>query len=471
MIGRLLSRLADGDRAVPARVEAFRRVSTRLLLVEQWVLLIPIAIAAHLAENSWLGVLVIGSIFHGTTTLVRMADPIGFSTRSLIATGMLLDVLLLIYALTGTGSWQMDGGHMWVFAIWSHCLALLCWRSLVISGALGVLHHFLLIYLLPLWVFPDGASLWRVLLHGGVVVMQLSVLCVFVFFIIRMLTNAEELEVALADSLARVEEVSRSKSQFLAHMSHELRTPLNAIIGFSELTKEQTFGPLPERYREYASDIHASGGHLLALINDVLDLSRVESGKHKLFEEEVEVQALVRACVAMTSVRARNAGVQIEVLVAVPISFIADERAVKQVLLNLLSNAVKYTASGGMVSVTAAARPGEFDLAVSDNGCGIPETMMAKIFEPFQRADSMVTREVEGSGLGLAISRHFMVMHGGRLILESRLGAGTVAIARFPADRVVKAVLPDAADASRDGGAEPMTAAGRAPGTLFATSY
>lgn len=470
MIGSLLARLADGDQPVPARVEAFRRVSMRLLLIEQWVLLVPIAVAAYLSENSWVGVLVIGAIFHATTTAVRLADPIGFSTRSLIATGMLLDVLLLIYALTGTGSWQMDGGHMWVFAVWSHCLALLCWRSLVISGALGVLHHFFLIYLLPLWVFPDGANLWRVFLHGGVVVMQLSVLCVFVFFIIRMLTNAEELEAALADSLAKVEEVSRSKSQFLAHMSHELRTPLNAIIGFSELTKDQTFGPLPERYRGYASDIHASGGHLLALINDVLDLSRVESGKHELFEEVVDLQVLVKACVAMTAVRARNAGVRIEVAIAAPICFTADERAVKQVLLNLLTNAIKYTGAGGNVAVTAENHPGGLDLSVSDNGCGIPSTMMAKIFEPFQRADSMVTREVEGSGLGLAISRHFMEMHGGRLILESRVGAGTVATARFPAGRVVSGSPPDAAGSLCGVAAGPGVVAAEASGTLFAAS-
>ena len=449
MIGTLLAKFADGDGAVPARVQAFRRVSTRLLLIEQWALMVPIAITAFYAGNSWIGVLVVGGIFHGTTLLARLADPIGFSTRSLIATGLLLDVLLLIYALTGTGSWQMDGGHMWVFAVWSHCLALLCWRSLVISGTLGVLHHFLLIYLAPLWVYPDGANLWRVFLHGSVVVMQLSVLCVFVFFIIRMLANAEELEQALADSLAKVEEVSRSKSQFLAHMSHELRTPLNAIIGFSELTKEQAFGPLPERYRGYAKDIHASGQHLLALINDVLDLSRVESGKHKLFEEEVDLAALIDACVAMVEVRAHAGGIAIETRLEGAPVFSADGRAVKQVLLNLLSNAIKYTGSGGTVTVEAGPGPEGIDLCVVDTGCGIPDAMMAKIFEPFQRADSMVTRKIEGSGLGLAISRHFMEMHGGQLILESRIGAGTRAIARFPLARATPVLMPDLANQDR----------------------
>jgi len=438
-----LTRLFEDDENIPKRVEAFRHVSTRLLLIEQWLLLLPIAVAAHYSGNSWVGVLVIGSAFHAVTTVVRFADPIGLGTRSLIATGLVLDVVLLIYALTGMGSWQMDGGHMWVFAIWSHCLALLCWRSLVISGTLGVLHHFLLIFIVPLWVYPDGANLWRVVLHGAVVVMQLSVLCVFVFFIIRMLAKGEQLEAALADSLSHVEEVSRSKSQFLAHMSHELRTPLNAIIGFSELTKEQTFGPLPERYRGYAADIHTSGAHLLALINDVLDLSRVESGKYRMFDAETDVAALIDACVRMIGVRAREAGIRLDVAVGSLPPLLADERAVKQVVLNLLSNAIKYTPAGGAVIVSGSWSENGLALSVADTGCGIPDDMMAKIFEPFQRADSMTTRNVEGSGLGLAISRHFMELHGGTLTLQSRAGAGTVATARFPGSRIVPTLLPD----------------------------
>lgn len=138
-------------------------------------------------------------------------------------------------------------------------------------------------------------------------------------------------------------------------------------------------------------------------------------------------------------------------------------------LLNLLTNAIKYTSSGGTVTVTARSHPGGVDLVVADTGCGIPEAMMAKIFEPFQRADSMVTREVEGSGLGLSISRHFMEMHGGRLLIESRLGAGTVVTARFPAERAVVALLPEAApDTPRAGVSSPILPV--ASGTLFAAS-
>jgi signal transduction histidine kinase len=422
----------------PARVAQFRDKAVELLLLEQWVLLAPIAITAYFTGNSWIGLLVVGGIFHGCTSLFRKIDPIGLSTRSLIATGLLLDVLLLIYALTGTGSWQMDGGHMWVFAVWAHALGLLCWRSLFVSGVLAVLHHFVLVFLFPLWVFPDGANLWRVVLHAGVVALQLSVLCVFVFLIRRMLTKAQELESALAKSLAMVEEVSISKSRFLAHMSHELRTPLNAIIGFSEVMKTEMFGELSPRYRDYAEKIHASGAHLHDLINDVLDLSRVEAGKHEIFEETVEPVRIIETCLAIMSARAREA--QIDLTVSVPEGLPvlrADPRAMKQVLLNLLSNAIKYTPAGGTVVASLDKVANGLALTVTDTGCGISEKALTKVFDPFQRGDSMVARKIEGTGLGLAISRKLMELHGGTLTLASKLSVGTAAIALFPADRLI----------------------------------
>jgi signal transduction histidine kinase len=423
----------------PARVARFRDKAIRLLLIEQWVLLVPIAVTAYLTGNSWLGLLVVGGVFHGLTSYYRKVDPVGLSTRSMIATGLLLDVLLLIYALTGTGSWQMDGGHMWVFAVWAHALGLLCWRSLVVSGTLAILHHFVLVFMFPLWVFPDGANIWRVVLHAGVVALQISVLCVFVLLIRRMLTQAEELETALAKTLAVVEEVSVSKSRFLAHMSHELRTPLNAIIGFSEVMKMEMFGALSPRYLDYAEKIHASGAHLHDLINDVLDLSRVESGKHEIFEESVEPARIVETCVAMMSARAKAA--QIELLDSVPQrlpALRADQRAMKQVLLNLLSNAIKYTPAGGTVLISLDVGTDGLAMTVTDTGCGISEAALAKVFDPFQRGDSMVARKIEGTGLGLAISRKLMELHGGSLGLSSKPGIGTTATARFPISRLVQ---------------------------------
>ncbi len=436
----------------PVRVATFRDRAIRLLLIEQWALLAPIAITAYFTGNSWIGLLVVGGLFHGLTSYFRNIDPIGLTTRSLIATGLLLDVLLLIYALTGTGSWQMDGGHMWAFAVWSHALGLLCWRSLLVSGTLGVFHHFVLVFVFPLWVFPDGANLWRVVLHAAVVAMQLSVLCIFVFLIRRMLSKSEELESALAKSLAMVEEVSLSKSRFLAHMSHELRTPLNAIIGFSDVMKTQMFGELSPRYLDYSEKIHASGAHLHDLINDVLDLSRVESGKHEIFEESVEPAEILDTCVAMMGARARAA--RVDLIVSVPDdlpALRADPRAMRQVLLNLLSNAIKYSAAGGTVVSSLARDADGLALTVTDNGCGISETALGKVFDPFQRGDSMVARKIEGSGLGLAISRKLMELHGGTLSLASEPGIGTAATARFPADRLI---LP-----ANDTGATPSQSA------------
>jgi signal transduction histidine kinase len=427
------------ERAVPERVSLFREKAIRLLLIEQWVLLVPIAITAYFTGNSWIGLLAIGVVFHGFTTMSRCVDPVGLMTRSMIANGLLVDVLLLIYALSGTGSWQMDGGHMWIFAVWSHALGLLCWRSLLISGTLGVLHHFLLVFLFPLWVFPDGANLWRVVLHGGVVAMQISVLCAFVFLIKRMLTNAEELEKALAKSLIGVNEASGSKSQFLAHMSHELRTPLNAIIGFSDVMRSEMFGELSPRYLDYIQKIHASGTHLHDLINDVLDLSRVESGKHELFEEDLDPASIVDTCLDMMGAKAREARVDFRVsLSGTAVTLRADARATKQVLLNLLSNAIKYTSAGGSIMISLAHESTGLALVVTDTGAGISEDAMSKLFDPFRRGDSMTTRKSEGTGLGLVISRKLMELHGGSLTLSSKVGVGTAAMARFPANRLIE---------------------------------
>jgi signal transduction histidine kinase len=422
----------------PARVAHFRAAAIRLLLIEQWVLLAPIAVTAYCLGNSWLGLTVVGCVFHGLTSLSRHFTPTGLPTRILIANGLLLDVLLLIYALSGTGSWQMDGGHMWMFAVWSHALGLLCWRSLLASGALGVLHHLLLVYLFPLWVFPDEANAWRVVLHGGVVAMQISVLCVFVFLIRRMLVRSDELEQALEGSLDAVRDVSAAKSQFLAHMSHELRTPLNAIIGFSDVMKAQMFGTLPERYLDYADKIHASGTHLHDLINDVLDLSRVESGKHEIYEESVDPRVIVQSCYGMMSERARSAGLAMSLSLPERFPMLnADPRAMKQVILNLLSNAIKYTHAGGRITVALRLNRSGVVLSVSDTGVGISAAALGTIFDPFQRGDSMLAKKTQGTGLGLAISRKLMELHGGALRLNSQVGRGTVAVADFPASRLV----------------------------------
>jgi signal transduction histidine kinase len=305
-----------------------------------------------------------------------------------------------------------------------------------------------LVFVFPLWVFPDGASLWRVVLHGGVVTMQISVLCVFVFLIKQMLSRAEELEKELEATLGMVREASSSKSRFLAHMSHELRTPLNAIIGFSDTMKGQMFGELSPRYLEYAGLINDSGKHLHDLINDVLDLSRVEAGKHEIYEEEFDLAATVDDCLAMVRARARADGVKLLVMAAAPAVILhADPRATKQVLLNLLTNAIKYTGAGGSIMTSWAVTASGLAVSVADTGAGISEPALQKIFEPFQRGDSMITSKTEGTGLGLAISRKLMDLHGGVLTLASRPGVGTVATMVFPVGRIIRTGARQQADA------------------------
>lgn len=230
-----------------------------------------------------------------------------------------------------------------------------------------------------------------------------------------------------------------AKSRFLANMSHEFRTPLNAILGFAEALKSGLFGHLNPRQTEYAGHIHSSGGHLLALINDVLDISRLDLDAYVLHPERIELAAAIAAATRTLSVAAEQKGVTLTAAAPAGLpAIMADERAVKQVLLNLLSNAVKFTAGGGVVSIVAEHRAdGGIALVVSDTGLGIAPEDLAKLFQPFQQADHTRRHNPEGTGLGLVISRRLMEKHGGTLTLESEIGKGTRAIAVFPADVVI----------------------------------
>jgi signal transduction histidine kinase len=236
-----------------------------------------------------------------------------------------------------------------------------------------------------------------------------------------------------------------AKSRFLANMSHEFRTPLNAILGFSEALKSGLFGHLNPRQAEYAGHIHSSGNHLLALINDVLDMSRLDLDAYVLNPERIELAALVAGGLRTLSVAAEQKGVTLtaEVPAAMP-AIMADERATKQVLLNLLSNAVKFTPGGGTVAIFVERRAdGGVAVVVGDTGPGIAPEDMARLFQPFQQSDHTRRQNPEGTGLGLVISRRLMEKHGGTLTLESELGRGTRAIAVFPKEIVTP---PAAAD-------------------------
>ncbi len=246
-----------------------------------------------------------------------------------------------------------------------------------------------------------------------------------------------ELILANRSALSAVE----AKSRFLANMSHEFRTPLNAILGFSEALKSGLFGHLNPRQAEYASHIHSSGNHLLALINDVLDISRLDLDAYVLNPERIELADAVNGAARTLSVAAEQKGVDLraDVPSGLP-AIMADERALKQVLLNLLSNAVKFTPSGGIVAIRAERRDdGGVAIVVADTGLGIAPDDLARLFQPFQQAENTRRHNPEGTGLGLVISRRLMEKHGGTLALESEVGKGTRAIAALPASAVAAA--------------------------------
>ena len=254
-----------------------------------------------------------------------------------------------------------------------------------------------------------------------------------------MLAQIQRHEEVLHGARRQAESASRAKSDFLANMSHELRTPLNAILGFSEVLMNEMVGPLGQpRYREYAFDIHESGQHLLALINDILDLSKVEAGRVELVDNVIDVGTLVEKAVRLVADRAEQAKVEIRVLAAPDLpKLVADERLVKQALLNVVSNAVKFTPEGGRVEITLSlTADGSFRLGVRDTGIGIAEPDLERVLTPFFQVESTLSRQFQGTGLGLPLTKSFIEMHGGRFELNSRLGEGTEVTLRFPAARV-----------------------------------
>ncbi|MDX2166119.1 MAG: 7TM diverse intracellular signaling domain-containing protein [Deltaproteobacteria bacterium] len=230
----------------------------------------------------------------------------------------------------------------------------------------------------------------------------------------------------LAERTRQLEAASRHKSAFLAHMSHELRTPLTAIIGFAELLANRLFGGLTAKQAEYVEDIRDSGQHLLALINDVLDLSRIEAGRMELEPSRVDLPAVIDGALTLVRERAERQGVALACAVDADVGELqADERKVRQVLVNLLANAVKFTPSGGRVDVHAARRNGSCEIAVRDTGVGIAAADQQAIFEEFRQVGEHADAKTEGSGLGLSLARRLVELHGGRLWVRSAPGEGS----------------------------------------------
>ena len=262
--------------------------------------------------------------------------------------------------------------------------------------------------------------------RGGVVVM-------------RDVTAQIAAEAELIRSKEEADLANRAKTEFLANISHELRTPLNAIIGFSDLMQREMLGPLGnEQYADYIRDIHQSGSHLHDVINDILDLSKIEAGQMELQESPVDVKRTIDRCVRVVAARADDHGLTLtadlpETLPAI----IADERKLKQILINLMSNAVKFTKDGGTITVEAAANADQgVTIRVADTGIGIEAENIPKVFRPFEQVDSSLSRPQEGTGLGLPLTKSLVELHGGTLTLESEIGVGTIVTVNLPAGRI-----------------------------------
>ncbi|WP_428428017.1 ATP-binding protein [Pararhizobium sp.] len=231
----------------------------------------------------------------------------------------------------------------------------------------------------------------------------------------------------------RAEAANRAKSEFLANMSHELRTPLNAILGFSEILQNQMFGPLgSEKYDEYSHDIHDSGKHLLNVINDILDMSKIEAGQMKLNRETIDLAPLIMETLRFTTIPAQQKNICVDQQISSGLTITADRRAMKQVLLNLLSNAVKFTNEGGRISLRARKVAGAVTLTIADTGIGIPRLALEKIGQPFEQVQSQYAKSKGGSGLGLAISRSLTNLHGGAMKIHSQENIGTIISLRIP---------------------------------------
>ena len=252
----------------------------------------------------------------------------------------------------------------------------------------------------------------------------------------RQAEEVADLAEKYAEEKTRAEEANQAKSKFLANMSHELRTPLNAIIGFSEIMESSMFGPLgSDKYGEYCRDIHQSGQYLLEVINDILDMSKIEAGRIRLDAEQIALEPFLNDAMRVVSGRANDKRLKLTARLGRGIRLTADHRLLKQIALNLLSNAVKFTPEGGRVTIRARATSGWVSISIADTGIGIPEEALARLGRPFEQVESQLTKSHQGSGLGLAIAKSLTELHHGAMRIRSTPGIGTMVLLRLPIRR------------------------------------
>jgi len=252
--------------------------------------------------------------------------------------------------------------------------------------------------------------------------------------VLRDITERKAQELKMAAALERAEAANKAKSLFLATVSHELRTPLNAVLGFSDILKGEQLAPVGSaRYRDYAESIHDSGAHLLGLINDILDVSKLGTGKLELDLEAVDLDSIVAECVQSVACQAEKSGLRFRTMLdAGACTLYADRKRLRQMLLNLLSNAMKFTPAGGEVCISTARRDGGVALAVSDTGIGMEADAIPKAMERFGQLDDSLSRKYEGAGLGLPMTKQLAELHGWTLTIDSKAGAGTTVGILFP---------------------------------------
>jgi two-component system cell cycle sensor histidine kinase PleC len=255
------------------------------------------------------------------------------------------------------------------------------------------------------------------------------------------ITLRKQMEQSLRLAKEQADTANRAKSTFLANMSHELRTPLNAIIGFSEMMLKHTFGPVGhDKYDEYLGDMHLSAQHLLDIINEVLDMSKIEAGKMELDEVSFDIGALIKSVIRMVASRAFGSDLKMDTNIASGLPYLtADERLIRQVLINLATNAVKFSQKGGHINISAHMLPDDrLEVIVKDDGVGIPQEKIKRALEPFgQVSDNPEDARQQGTGLGLPLAKAMVELHGGEMDLESEEGRGTSVYVRFPAERTI----------------------------------